>query len=76
MSVHVQLAVGLREARIVRVNKVIVCNGYFLLAKKTHTKVQTLGIPTRMRDISTDDVLCRRLHINLKKSVGSVVQKL
>ena len=28
------------------------------------TKVQTLGIPTRMCDISTDDVLCRRLHIN------------
>ena len=27
------------------------------------TKVQTLGIPTRMRNISTNDVLCRRLHI-------------
>ena len=27
------------------------------------TKVQTLGIPTHVRDISTNDVLCRRLHI-------------
>ena len=31
------------------------------------TKVQTLGIPTRMCDISTDNVLCRRLHINLNQ---------
>ena len=40
---------------------IITCNNTVLMKS---TKVQTLGIPTRVRDISTDDVLCRRLHIN------------